>query len=121
MSIRGSSLEWIDRQVGRKLTKRIRNASSFSKVICAEGHRQLELMIIPPGHEVRDKACAVADRILFVAEGKGKVLLDGDAKTVFRQAVLFVPAGSRHEIRNLGSGRMMVFSVSSPPAASFIY
>lgn len=121
MSAKGLSLEWIDKPVRRMLAKQNRNGSSFSKVICAGGHRQLELMIIPPGQEVRDKACGVADRILFVAEGKGTVLLDGDAKTISQQTVVFVPAGMRHQIRNLGSGRMTVFSVSSPPATSFIY
>ena len=121
MSTSGLSLDLQNKSVRRKITKRNRKANRFSKVICAGRHRLLELITIPPGHEIADEARDAADRILFIVAGKGKALLDGDARNLFQQDVIFVPAGTRHEIRNTGSSRMRVFSVSSPAATSFIY
>ena len=121
MSTNGLSLDLNPRPVRRKITKSNRKASYFRKVICAGRHRLLELITIPPGQEIADEARDAADRVFFVVAGKGKALLDGDAGTVLQQDVIFVPAGTRHQIRNTGSSRMRVFSVSSPSATSFIY
>lgn len=121
MSTNGFSVELRDQSPRRKSTKRNGKVHSFCKTICAGRRHQLELIVIPPGNEIADETSDAADRILFIVAGSGKALLDGEARTLVQQDVLFVPAGTSHEIRNTGSSRMRVFSVTSPPAASFIF
>ena len=82
---------------------------------------QLTLMTIPPGGDIGLEVHPDTDQFFVLEEGQGLVQM-GDTRdrlhfrqTVFKNFAVFVPAGTWHNISNIGSGPMKVFSIYAPP------
>ncbi|MCL2576558.1 MAG: cupin domain-containing protein [Defluviitaleaceae bacterium] len=82
---------------------------------------QSTLMCIPPGTDIGLEVHPDNDQFLRLEEGQGLVQMgDSELNLNFRQAVLansavFVPAGTWHNITNIGTTPMKLYVIYSPP------
>jgi mannose-6-phosphate isomerase-like protein (cupin superfamily) len=84
-------------------------------------HLQLTLMSIPVGGEIGLEAHHELDQFLRIEEGKGRVQM-GDAEddlpfdeVIEDDWVVLVPAGTWHNITNVGDEPLKIYSIYAPP------
>jgi mannose-6-phosphate isomerase-like protein (cupin superfamily) len=96
--------------------KRIAAKNVFYRRILRTGtYAQLVLMSIPPKGETGEENQEEADKILFIVRGKGASVLNRRTSDAGRHDVIFVPAGSLHNLRNVGGHDLKLIAVYSPP------
>ena len=82
---------------------------------------QLTVMSIDPGHDIGLEVHHDHDQFLRIEAGKGRVQMGAskDALTYDREVeddwIVLVPAGSWHNITNIGDGPLKVYSLYAPP------
>ena len=82
---------------------------------------QLTLMCIPPGGEIGLEMHSDTDQFLRIEEGQGIVQMGPSRNNLnFRQPVfndfaVFVPAGTWHNITNIGRTTLQLYSIYAPP------
>lgn len=89
--------------------------SNFRKVLHTGKHSQLVLMSLKVGEDIGMETHPDIDQILFFVQGKGAAILHGESKTVDEGDVVFVPAGTEHNFKNIGQDDLKLFTVYSPP------
>lgn len=70
-------------------------------------------MCIESGDEIGEEVHAVDQTLVFV-EGSGEAILDDTTETFDAGDLFFVPAGTRHNFRNTGTGPLKLFTVYAP-------
>lgn len=88
---------------------------NFRKVLLTGSHSQVVLMSIPVGQDIGEEVHSDVDQILFIVEGRAEAILNGEAKTIGEDSLIFVPAGTTHNIKNAGDEDLKLFTVYSPP------
>ena len=83
-------------------------------------HLQLTLMTIRTGDDIGLETHPDTDQFLFVAEGSGTALMGKDKDNlvqhpIFCEHVVFVPAGTYHNVINTGNRPLRLISVYGPP------
>ena len=86
----------------------------FRKVLNTTEKTQLVLMTLKAGEEIGEEVHEENDQTLVIVEGEGETVLEGAAKPVKSGFVVVVPAGTRHNVVNTGSGPMRLFTVYAP-------
>jgi mannose-6-phosphate isomerase-like protein (cupin superfamily) len=97
----------------KKLTKENNN---FRKVIYTGDWSQLVLMSIPVGEDIGEETHPNTDQMLFLVDGKAEATIDGKTSEFERKEVVFVPAGTKHNIINTGDEPLKLYTVYAPPA-----
>ena len=87
----------------------------FRRVVATGAHSQLVLMCLQPGEAIGEEVHADTDQIFFVAKGEGEAVLEGASQPLEKGAMLLVPAGMRHDIRNAGDKRLRLVTIYAPP------
>jgi mannose-6-phosphate isomerase-like protein (cupin superfamily) len=88
---------------------------AFRRVVVTGSQLQLAVMSIEPGGEVGEEVHQGTDQFLHFVEGEAEAVLDGDRFTVPPGGYVFVPAGTRHNFRNTGSGALRIVTTYAPP------
>ncbi len=70
-------------------------------------------MSIPVGGEIGMEVHEVDQTLLFV-EGAGEAILDDEKTSITAGHLVFVPAGTKHNFLNTGSGDMKLITVYAP-------
>ena len=96
----------------RKLAK---GNKDFRREVATGGHSQVVLMCLRQGEEIGDEVHHDTDQIFVVVKGGGEAVLDGASQVLDKGALLLVPAGMRHNIRNTGDKRLRLVTIYSPP------
>jgi mannose-6-phosphate isomerase-like protein (cupin superfamily) len=97
----------------KKITK---NNRFFRQVIYTGPHSQLVVMSIPPGEEIGEETHPKTDQLLVIVDGEGEAVLDGQRQPADEHNIVFVTAGTPHNIKNTGGKDLKLFTVYSPPA-----
>lgn len=87
----------------------------FRQVLETSEHLQLVVMTVPPGEEIGTEVHDGIDQTLVVVGGSGAADLDDQTTTVGPGALVLVPAGTRHNVRNTGSDPLVLYTLYSPP------
>lgn len=96
----------------KKLTKENTN---FRKVLHTGVHSQIVAMSIPVGGDIGEETHADVDQILYFVDGECEAILNGEIRKVEEHDVVFVPAGTKHNFKNVGDSDLKLFTVYSPP------
>lgn len=96
----------------KKLTKENTN---FRKVLHTGQKSQIVAMCIPVGEDIGEETHPETDQILFFVKGEGEAILNGETKAVEEHDVVFVPAGTTHNFKNVGDEDLKLFTVYAPP------
>ncbi len=96
--------------------------TTFRTALWTGSHLQLTLMSIPVGGDIGQEIHPNLDQFLYIEEGRGLAKMAySNGQPVFQGAVcrgfaIFVPAGTWHNLINIGDGPLKLFSIYAPPA-----
>ena len=82
---------------------------------------QLTLMCIPPGGDIGLEIHHDTDQFLRIEEGQGLVQMGNSRSNlnirqpVFKDSAIFVPVGTWHNITNIGTTPLRLYSIYAPP------
>jgi mannose-6-phosphate isomerase-like protein (cupin superfamily) len=97
------------------ITDAARDNAAFRRVLATGPHAQLVVMTIPAGDEIGEEVHDDVDQVLSLVEGSGEAVLDDVATRVGSGDLVFVPAGTKHNVRNVGAGDLKLYTVYAPP------
>jgi mannose-6-phosphate isomerase-like protein (cupin superfamily) len=72
-------------------------------------------MSIPPGGDIGEETHADTDQVLYLVNGEGKVVLNGEKHTFKKHDLVLVNAGTKHNFINTGEEDMKIITMYSPP------
>lgn len=98
------------------IKKLAKENTNFRKVTYTGQNSQLVLMSIPPAGEIGEETHRDIDQILFLVEGDGEAIIEGQSSPFTEHEVVFVPAGTKHNFKNTGSEDLKLYTIYSPPA-----
>lgn len=87
---------------------------NFRKVLYTGKNSQLVLMSLLAGEEIGEEVHDV-DQFFRVENGKGTAILSGTSHDIADGSVIVIPAGTKHNILNNGSGEMKLYTLYMPP------
>lgn len=87
----------------------------FRQVLSTGANAQVVVMSIPPGGEIGEETHDHVDQVLAFVEGKGVAILEGQESPIGPDRLVHVPAGTRHNVVNKGSGDLRLYTVYAPP------
>ncbi|MCL2372229.1 MAG: cupin domain-containing protein [Defluviitaleaceae bacterium] len=94
---------------------------NYRTTLWTGNHLQLTLMTIPVGESIGLEAHPDTDQFLRLEEGQGLVQMGPSREkitvkqTVVPNSAVFVPAGTWHNITNIGNTPMKLYSIYAPP------
>lgn len=88
--------------------------ADFRRVLYTAKHCQLVLMALKPKEEIGAEVHEL-DQFFRVEEGTGVAILDGVSTPIRAGFAVIVPAGTKHNIINTGTGPLRVYTLYSPP------
>ena len=87
----------------------------FRRVLYTGHNLQLVLMTLQPGDEIGEEVHADRDQFFRIEEGEGAIDIDGKENRVEDDFAVIVPAGARHNVRNIGSRPLRLYTIYGPP------
>lgn len=60
-----------------------------------------------------------ADNVYIVKRGVGTLVVEGETRTVRENDVIFIPAGAKHSLSNLGTEVFEIFEIYAPAGKHF--
>lgn len=92
-----------------------RETDDYRRVVQTAPHSQLVTMHLRAGEAIGEEEHDDADQLLYVVEGHGQAVLDGEPLALEPGQLVYVPAGVRHDIQNTGQASLRVWTVYTPP------
>lgn len=89
--------------------------NNFRQVLFTGQYMQLVVMSLLPGEEIGMEVHEKVDQFFRVEKGKIKAVLDGEEVFVGEDEVLIVPAGTKHNLVNVGEETVKLYTIYSPP------
>lgn len=86
---------------------------------------QVTLMCIPVGSEIGLEIHPDTDQLLYIESGNGLTMMGMQKDcldyqcSVSSQSTIFIPAGTWHNLKNMGNCDLKLFSVYAPPQHPF--
>jgi len=87
---------------------------NYRKVLYTAKNSQLVLMTIQPGDEIGEEIHEL-DQFIRLEAGKARVTLDGVEHSLEDDWAVVIPAGTKHNVVNVGDVPVRLYSVYSPP------
>ncbi len=89
--------------------------SNFRQVLYTGKHMQLVVMSLLVGEEIGKEVHETTDQFFRVEEGTLKFVVNGEETVVGEDGVFIVPAGSEHNVINVGEGVAKIYTIYAPP------
>lgn len=95
--------------------------NNFRTALWSGSHLQLTLMSIPPNSDIGLEVHPHVDQLLYIESGNGFVQMGIRENSlncqyqVSENCAIFVPAGTWHNLINIGRSPIKLFSVYAPP------
>jgi mannose-6-phosphate isomerase-like protein (cupin superfamily) len=100
---------------GLDLVAAARANDAFRRVIQTGEHAQVVLMTIPVGEQIGEEVHPQTDQLFIFVTSHGEAILNGTANPIAPNDLVFVPAGTRHNIVNHGVVAMRLITIYAPP------
>lgn len=97
------------------ITDAARDNADFRRVLSTGPHAQLVVMSIPAGGEIGEEVHDNVDQVVSIVEGNGEAVLDDVPSQIGDGDLVLVPAGTKHNVRNIGTGDLKLYTVYAPP------
>jgi mannose-6-phosphate isomerase-like protein (cupin superfamily) len=69
---------------------------------------------IPPGGSTTEHYHGVSEELYLVSAGEGRLILDGEERTISQGDCALIPPGARHKVFNLGAEPLRLVCACSP-------
>ena len=89
--------------------------TNFREVLVTGKYSQLVVMSLPVGVDIGEEVHAGTDQIIFILDGDAEALVNGERFGLEEEDVLFIPAGAKHNVKNIGDKALKLYTVYSPP------
>lgn len=89
--------------------------TDFRRVLYTGKNMQLVLMSIQPGDDIGEEVHDDRDQFFRVEQGSGAVWIDGNRSEVNPDDAFIVPAGARHNVKNMGDDPLRLYTIYGPP------
>ena len=87
----------------------------YRRVLYTAKHSQLVLMSLKPGEEIGEETHDL-DQFIRIEQGHGKVILNKtDEHELYEEFAVVIPAGTPHNVINVGTDKLKLYSIYSPP------
>lgn len=97
----------------KEITK---NNTNFREVLYTGPHSQLVAMSLKVGEDIGEETHEKIDQIFFIIDGLGEALVGEERIRIEEHDVVFVPAGTVHNVKNVGDKELKLYTIYSPPA-----
>jgi mannose-6-phosphate isomerase-like protein (cupin superfamily) len=87
----------------------------FRRVLYTGNTLQLVLMTLQPGDEIGEEVHADRDQFFRFEAGRGEVDIDDNTYEVVDGSGVVVPAGARHNVRNIWYEPLKLYTLYGPP------
>jgi len=99
----------------KNITQQAKDNTYFRQVLATGKKVQVVIMSILPGGEIGSETHPDNDQTLYLVQGSGQVVLDGQAADFNSGDLVVVPAGTLHNFITKGSEPMKIITTYSPP------
>ena len=89
--------------------------NDFRRVLYTANHLQLVLMALQPGEDIGEEVHDDRDQFFRIETGSGEIVIDGAVSPVRSDMAIVVPAGARHNLRNIGTEPLRLYTLYTPP------
>lgn len=93
-----------------------RSNDDFRRVIETGEHEQVVVMTIPIGGDIGAEVHPTTDQLFIFVDGNGEAQLTGQSREFDEGDLVFVRAGTHHNILNRGERPLRLITVYAPPA-----
>lgn len=90
------------------------NNSSFRQVLYTAKHTQLVVMSLLPGEDIGVETHKENDQFFRLEKGKIKIIISGVESIMTEGMVAIVPAGTEHNLINIGDEDVKLYTLYSP-------
>lgn len=87
----------------------------FRQVLFTSGHTQLVVMALQIGEEIGIETHTENDQFFRLEVGTLKIVMNGEESTLSAGMVAIVPAGTSHNVINVGSEVAKLYTLYLPP------
>lgn len=98
-----------------ELEKATLDNENFRSVLYTAKHSQLVVMTIQPGNDIGLETHAEHDQFIRVEAGSAKAILNGEEHTLVDGSAVVIPAGTEHNVVNIGTDELKLYSLYTPP------
>jgi len=91
------------------------NNTNFRKVLYTGTHTQLVVMSLNAGEEIGMEVHPAVDQFFRIEQGTARFTVDGQTTELAPDHAFIVPAGSRHNVENIGQDSLKLYTLYSPP------
>lgn len=88
---------------------------AFRRVVETGEHEQVVVMTIAPGEDIGEEVHPATDQVFIFVDGEGKAEMDGGERRFDEGDLVFVRAGTRHNIINTGDDPLRLITIYAPP------
>lgn len=89
--------------------------TNFRKVIFTGPKSQLVVMSLLPGEEIGAEVHNDHDQFIRIDQGQAKFVLDSEEFEASDGFAMVVPAGTNHNVINIGQAELKLYTIYSPP------
>lgn len=86
----------------------------YRRVLYTGHHMQLVLMTLKPGEDIGEETHEDRDQFFRIEAGTGEIVIDGAKHPVAAEFAMIVPAGARHNVRNVGQDPLKLYTLYGP-------
>ncbi len=86
----------------------------YRKVLYTSNYSQLVLMCVKPNDEIGEEVHGL-DQFIRVEQGEAKVILNGEESQLKEDYAVVIPAGTMHNVINVGDVDLKLYTIYSPP------
>ena len=97
------------------LKKMAKENKAFRRVVDTGKFGQLVLISLRKGEDLGDEMHPATDELYYVVEGKAEIRLDGKPYPFEEHSSMLVPAGTRHDVINIGKEDLKLFALFTSP------
>ncbi len=88
---------------------------NFRKVLYTGPKSQLVVMSLKPGEDIGMEVHENVDQFFRIEQGTAKVIIDDREEVVHDDYAVVVPAGSKHNVINIGDIDLKLYTIYTPP------
>jgi len=88
----------------------------FRKVLFTGKYAQLVVMCLQQGEEIGNEVHKAVDQFFRIEQGEAKFIFNGKEVHIAKNGdAVIVPAGTFHNVINISSGQLKLYTIYSPP------
>ena len=93
----------------------VRDNDFFRRVVATGDHEQVVVMTLEEGEDIGSEVHPGTDQVFLFVEGEGDAVLDGEVRSFNEGDLVYVRAGTRHNIINRGTKPLRLITIYAPP------